>query len=260
MPKEMKVILCIGGSDPSGGAGIQIDIPTVFAHNSVPLTAITAVTSQNSQGVYDLFIPEPQTLRMQLEVLNKDYSIDAVKVGMLGNANNVRVVVGFIKESGIDKVIVDPIFKSSTSFDMLDIEGVSFLKEELLKVAMVVTPNIDEAEKLSEFNIKNTDDMQKAAAIILKTGVDSVIIKGGHLPGDTSTDVVHNNKDTELIESKRIDSDLRGTGCIFSSSLASNLANGLNLLEAAEKAHLFVVESLRNGKQIGNGMKQVTKF
>lgn len=256
----MKTVLCIGGSDPSGGAGIQIDIPTVYAHGLVPLTAITALTSQNSEGVYDFLIPEPQNVRFQLEVLDKDYNIDAVKIGMLGNADNVKLVTTFIRDSGIKHVIIDPVFKSTTGFNLLDDEGILLLKEELLQSATVVTPNLNEAQYLTQTEIKNVEDMKNASKLIIDFKIDSVVIKGGHLPGDKSTDVVYDGIDFSLIEGKRINSDLRGTGCMYASSLACNLANGINLYESAKNAKGFVEKMIKNGHQVGNGSRQVTSF
>ena len=256
----MKTVLCVGGSDPSGGAGIQSDIPAVLAHDCFPLSAITSLTSQNSQGVYDVFTPDPHVLRDQLEVLSKDYNIDAVKIGMLGSPENVKVMVNFILDNGLGNIVVDPIFKSSSGFNLISQEGFNLIKEKLLPLTTVVTPNIEEAEYLSQINIKTAEDMMAAAKTISEGGAGFVIIKGGHLSGDSSSDIVLDENGISAITSEKLRQDLRGTGCLFSSSLAANLAKGLSLIESARKSKDFVTKMIKNGFQLGEGKMQVTSF
>jgi hydroxymethylpyrimidine/phosphomethylpyrimidine kinase len=257
---KMKTVLCIGGSDPSSGAGIQVDIPVVLAHGHFPLTAVTAITAQNSMGVYDVYIPEPQVLRLQLEVLNKDYNIDAVKIGMLGTSENVEVVSAFLKDKDIKNIVIDPIFKSSSGYNLLNPDGMIVLQEQLFALATVVSPNIDEAEYLTQTEIRNIDGMKEAAKLLMDSNIKSVIIKGGHMPEEILTDVVFDGKKFELISSKRIPGELRGTGCLYSSSLVSNLANGLNLEESAQAAKKYVEKMIKNGYQLGGGTSQVINF
>ena len=256
----MKVVLCIGGSDPSSGAGIQVDSLATLAHGVFPLTAITSLTSQNSQGVYDLYIPEPINLRSQIEVLFNDYKIDAIKIGVLGNSDNVKVVAGLLRNININHIVLDPIIKSSSDFDLLDSNGLKTLKEELIPLTSIITPNIKEAEMLSDTKITDKKTMELASNKLINLNNKSCIITGANFDSKKSTDLLNNDKDINFFDEERLDKELRGTGCIFSTSLASNLAKGLNLKESTKKAKEFTGNAIKKGLQIGKGHPQITEF
>jgi len=250
----LKNVLCIGGFDPSGAAGILADSATLIELGVIPLTAITALTSQNSQGVFDILIPEPQHLRTQLEVILSDYSVRAIKIGMLGNSDNVKVVSNLLKIHRVT-VVLDPVFYSTSNTALLDTEGISVLINQLLAQCSIVTPNISEAEKLAGIKINNDADIEKAARIIQDMGPDWVIIKGGHLPG-RPVDFIFNGNDLLKLEQDRIDKQMRGTGCIFASALAANLSLGLSMPQSALAAKKYVTKKIQKAVKLGSGAPQ----
>ncbi len=256
----MKIVptaLSIAGSDPSGGAGIQADLKTFSALKVFAQTVITSITAQNTSGVQGSFHLPVDTVEQQLVALLDDKKPLAVKTGMLGNEANVLCVARQIKRAKIKKLVVDPVIRSSNGKTLLSTKGVQALKENLLPLALVVTPNLKEAEILSGIKIAKPGDRLKAARAILKTGVKSVLITGGHLKGKPE-DFFYDGGRPLLLESERLGTaDLHGTGCVFSSAIAGGLALGKPLVNAITSAKEFMEKAILGGVSSGAGQGNV---
>lgn len=255
--KKVATALTIAGSDPSGGAGIQADLKTFSALGVFAQTVITSITVQNTLGVQGAFHLPADTVAEQLDALFEDKKPVFVKTGMLGNEAIVLSVARQLKRARIKKLVVDPVIRSSNGKTLLSAKGVHALKEKLLPLALVVTPNIKEAETLSGIKISRPGDRLKAARVILKTGVKSVLITGGHLKGKPE-DFFYDGGRPWLLESERLGSaDLHGTGCVFSSAIAGGLALGKPLVSAITDAKKFMEKSILGGVMSGAGQGSV---
>jgi hydroxymethylpyrimidine/phosphomethylpyrimidine kinase len=254
--KPVKV-LCIGGSDSSGGAGIQADLKVVSACGCYGLSVITAVTAQNTLGVQDIYPVSPKFVAQQLEAVLSDIGADVVKTGMLLTAGVVQVVVKKIKEYNIGKVVVDPVMMAKGGCSLMQDKAREALVKKLLPLALVVTPNIPEAERLTRSKIKSVDEMKKAAAFIHKLGAKNVLIKGGHLPGakkSGAVDILYDGDKYYEFSAPWIDShDTHGTGCTYASALAAEIARGENVVTAVGKAKKLVTDAIKNSLNIGAG-------
>ena len=254
--KPVKV-LCIGGSDSSGGAGIQADLKAVSACSCYALSVITAVTAQNTFGVQDIFEITPEFVARQMEVVLSDIGADAVKTGMLLTAGIVGAVAGMIREYNVEKLVVDPVMLAKGGRNLLLAAARQALVKELLPLAMVVTPNVPEAEKLAGMQIKSVAAMKKAAGIIHKLGVRNVLIKGGHLPANNENEVVDILFDGKIYQeyaAPRIDlAGSHGTGCTYASALAAGLALGKDVAAAAREAKAVVTSAIMNSVSLGAG-------
>lgn len=251
--KQVSTVLTIAGSDPSGGAGIQADIKTISAYELFAASVITSITAQNSKGVQATFDLEPEIVEAQLRAVLEDSKPAAVKTGMLGNEALVEGIVRRLKRARIKNLVVDPVIKSSSGKTLLSKKGVAALKEKLLPLALLVTPNLKEAELLSGVRIARPQDRLKAARAILKTGVRNVLIKGGHSKNNAD-DFFFDGRRPEVFEGSRIGkSDWHGTGCVFSAAIASGLALGMNLPAAIQKAKGWVTAGIAGGVGTGNG-------
>jgi hydroxymethylpyrimidine kinase/phosphomethylpyrimidine kinase len=255
--KTVHTALSIAGSDPSGGAGIQADLKTFSALKVFAQSVITSITTQNTLGVKEAFHLPVLTVEQQLGALLDDKKPFAVKTGMLGNEAIVECVVRQLKRARIKKLVVDPVIRSSNGKTLLSAKGVQALKEKLLPLALVVTPNIKEAEILSGIKITKPGDRLKVARAILKTGVKSVLITGGHLKGKPE-DFFYDGGRPLLLESVRLgDGDLHGTGCVFSSAIAGGLAKGEPLASAIASAKEFMAKAIPGGVSSGQGQGSV---
>jgi hydroxymethylpyrimidine kinase/phosphomethylpyrimidine kinase len=254
--KPVKV-LCIGGSDSSGGAGIQADLKAVSACGCHGLSVVTAITAQNTLGVQDIYPVTPKFVARQLEAVLSDIGADTVKTGMLLTAGVVQIVVKKIKEYNISKVVVDPVMIAKGGRSLMQDKAREVLVKKLLPLAFVVTPNIPEAEELTRSKIKSVGEMKKAAALIHKLGVKNVLIKGGHLPGAKQSgaiDILYDGKKYYAFSAPWIDSyDTHGTGCTYASALAAEIARGENVIAAVEKAKNLVTDAIKNSLKIGAG-------
>ncbi len=254
--KPVKV-LCIGGSDSSGGAGIQADLKAVTACGCYGLSVITAVTAQNTFGVQDILEIAPEFVARQIDVVLNDIGADAVKTGMLLTAGIVLAVAGKIREHNIEKLVVDPVMLAKGGRNLMLAAARESLVKKLLPLALVVTPNIPEAEKLAGMEIKSVAAMKKAAVIIHKFGMQSVLIKGGHLQSNKQKeviDVLFNGKNYQEYSSSRIDlADSHGTGCTYASALAAGLALGKDVATAAGLAKKLVTSAIINSVDLGAG-------
>lgn len=250
-------VLCIGGSDSSGGAGIQADLKAISACGCYGLSVITALTAQNTLGVQDIYPVSPKFVAQQLESVLSDIGADAVKTGMLLTAGVVQVVVKKIKEYNISKVVVDPVMIAKGGRSLMQDKARETLVKKLLPLAFAVTPNIPEAQNLLQMKIKSIDEMKKAAALIYRLGAKNVLIKGGHLPGGKKSgaiDILYDGKKYYEFSAPWIDScDTHGTGCTYASAMAAEIARGENVIAAAEKAKKLVTNAIKNSLKIGAG-------
>ena len=240
-------LMCIAGLDPSGGAGVLADVGAFAAFGCAPAAAITAITFQNDQTVFGVEPLSPKTIRDQVLAVIERNEVLGVKVGMLPAAASVSVVAQLCREGKLPSPIVDPVMRSSSGFALVEDDAIETLIRELIPLARLVTPNISEAERLSGLRIVDIEGMQAAAAAIRSLGIESVLVKGGHLEGDAheAIDVLDENGKVTVLRGDRVVAKLRGTGCRLSSAITALLANGKSLSEAVTEAKLFVASQLR---------------
>ena len=253
-PMTGRVLIC-AGSDSGGGAGIQADIKTVTALGCFAATAITALTSQNTKGVFDVLDIPTSFLRQQMTVVLEDIGADVIKTGMLHNAEVIRTISNTLEDLGnSSSLVIDPVMVAKGGHSLLQTSAVDALKNELIYKADVLTPNIPEAEVLAGIEIKSVDDMRRAGDYLLKMGPKSVLIKGGHLTDDTLTDILLTQSDEKLYSSPRLKTvHTHGTGCTLASAIAAGIAQGLNIQIAAERARKYVFEAIRTAPGLGAG-------
>ncbi len=249
----MKTALSIAGSDSCGGAGIQADIKTMTMHGVYAMSAVTALTAQNTTGVRAIQEPPPEFLRQQIDAVFEDIFPDAVKIGMVSSSEQVRVIADRLKYYKAKNVVVDPVMAATRGFSLMKTEAVQALTEELLPVADLVTPNVPEAQILSGFAIKNKETVLAAAKIIGDTYGCAVLLKGGHSENDAD-DLLYASGEYCWFEGKRIDnSNTHGTGCTLSSAIAANLAKGCDLVESVKRAKNYISGALSAMLNLGQG-------
>ena len=250
----MHIALTIAGSDSGGGAGIQADLKTFAAHRVYGCCAITAITAQNTLGVLEWQAVPTELVTAQIEAVSGDMGVEAVKVGMLATSAIVEAVAAAIADLDLPHVVVDPVMIAKGGDRLLHEDAVEAIRTELLPRAHVVTPNIPEAEVLSGIRIKGLDEMWSAARAILRRGPRLVIVKGGHLDGPDSIDVVSSTDGEFEVRLPRIASrNTHGTGCTLSSAIAANLALGLSDRAAVERAREYLDGAIRHAPGIGRG-------
>ena len=250
----MKQVLTIAGSDSGGGAGIQADIKAMSANGVFAMSAITAITAQNTEEVTDIFELPVSIIAAQIDAVFDDFDVAAVKTGMLSSAEIVKVVAKLLKPQAVTNLVVDPVMISKSGHRLLKPDAVEALMHELIPLALVVTPNIHEAQQLSGIEIKTLADARKAAKIIHRLGCRHVLIKGGHLLEDRATDVLYDGRFFELFKSEFIESPhTHGTGCTYASAIAAHLALGKPLNQAVTVAKAYLTEAIRHGLSIGHG-------
>lgn len=252
---EYPRVLSIAGSDSGGGAGIQADLKTFAALGCYGMTAITALTAQNTQGVRAIHGVPPAMLREQMDAVIEDIGVDAVKIGMLHAPEIVQVVAEAIDRHALAKVVLDPVMVATSGAVLIDSPAISVLVRELFPRAVLVTPNLDETALLVGRVLRNADDMEVAAYELLAKGARAVLIKGGHLPGDTVIDLLLTaSGEAHWMHAPRIHSaNTHGTGCTLSSAIAAGLALGQPLLEAVETARAYVRAALQAGANVKTG-------
>ena len=252
--KPKSKILIIAGSDSSGGAGIQADIKTVTALGSYAMTAITAVTIQNTTGVKSIVSIDPKKISSQIEFTSKDIRPDAIKIGMLHSTDIIKSVIRSLDLIKISKVILDPVMIAKGGAKLIDDNAVELLKNKLIKKVSLITPNIPEAEILTNTKIKSKEDMIFAASILINLGAKNVFIKGGHLNSKIVQDIFVNKKEIMIIKNKRITtSNTHGTGCTLSSAISTYFACGKTLKKSCELATKYVNNSIRSNLNYGKG-------
>jgi hydroxymethylpyrimidine/phosphomethylpyrimidine kinase len=250
--------LTIAGSDSGGGAGIQADLKTFEAHGVWGTSAIVAVTAQNTVGV-QAFAPLPlELIRQQIVSVASDIGVSAAKTGMLATADVVRCVADALEEVGVPPLVVDPVFVSKHGDTLLADDAVAALRERLLPIAAVVTPNIPEASALTGMAIETRDDMVVAASALASTGVGTVVLKGGHLAGDQSPDLVWSGDVGTWLEGDRIPGrHTHGTGCVLSAAITAEIARGMDPADAVVAAKRFVERAIAAGVELGGGVGPV---
>jgi len=249
----MRTALTIAGSDTCGGAGIQADIKTMTANGVYAMSAITALTAQNTTGVTGIMEVTPEFLKLELDTVITDIRPDAVKIGMVSASELIRVISETIRNYELDNVVVDPVMVATSGARLISEDAIGTLKECLLPLATVLTPNIPEAEVLSGMEIKSPEDMVTAAELISKTYGCAVLLKGGHNMNDAN-DLLYRDGGFKWFNGKRIDNpNTHGTGCTLSSAIASNLAKGYDLDTAVEKAKNYISGALAAMLDLGKG-------
>jgi hydroxymethylpyrimidine/phosphomethylpyrimidine kinase len=247
--------LTIAGSDSGGGAGIQADLKTFLALGCHGMSALTALTAQNTVAVTAIHEVPPEFVIAQIDAVVSDIGVDAAKTGMLSSAAIVEAVAKAIEVHGIGRLVVDPVFVSKHRDHLLAPEAVVALTERLLPLAEVVTPNLYEAESLvGGGEIESLDDMREAARALKALGARFVLVKGGHLPGDSAIDLLFDGKDFVELSGPRFDTeDTHGTGCALSAAIAARLAHGDETPTAVRAAKDFVAGTIRYGLRLGKG-------
>lgn len=249
----MNTALTIAGSDSSGGAGIQADIKTMTANGVYAMSAITALTAQNTTGVTGIMEVTPEFLSLQLEAIFTDIYPDAVKTGMVSSGDLIKTISATLKKYNAKNIVVDPVMVATSGAKLISDEAIEVLKAELLPLATVITPNIPEAEVLSEMTIKNEEDMINAARAIYEKFNCNVLLKGGHQINDAN-DLLYRDGGYVWFKGKRIDNpNTHGTGCTLSSAIASNLAKGENLDDAVKHAKEYISGALAAMLDLGKG-------
>jgi hydroxymethylpyrimidine/phosphomethylpyrimidine kinase len=251
-----KIALTIAGVDPSGGAGIVADIKTFFAFGVFPTAAISSITFQNTQGVFGAEHQSAGSVRKQLEPILDDYEVEAVKTGMLPTREVIEEVAAIIAERGLKNIVVDPVVRSTSGFDLIDNAALRSLIEKLFPLADLVTPNIPEAERISGVAIETEQEVHDAASVMRDLGAQNVLIKGGHLQvaAGIARDYLFIGDELTLLEGEYFDTTAtHGTGCTLSSGIAANLAIGNDLKTSVGIAKRFVNEAIRTAPMIGHG-------
>ncbi|MEX0644974.1 MAG: bifunctional hydroxymethylpyrimidine kinase/phosphomethylpyrimidine kinase [Parvularculaceae bacterium] len=247
-------VLIIAGSDPSGGAGVQADIKTVTALGGYAASAITALTVQNTTGVKAIHPVSPAIIRAQIDAVLDDIGADAVKIGMIGEAEAAWIIARALRERVRVPVILDPVLVA-TSGDPLAGEGVAaVILTELVPLAALVTPNADEAAALTGISIKTAEDLARAGKALVKAGAKAALVKGGHLRGEDVVDVLVDQSGAKQFRSPRIaTTSTHGTGCTLASAVATGLAQGLSLEAAVARAIDYTQEAIRTAPGFGKG-------
>ena len=250
---KMKTALTIAGSDCSGGAGIQADIKTMTMNGVYAMSAVTALTAQNTTGVTGIQESSPEFLEMQLDAVFEDIYPDAVKIGMVASGELIRAIADRLRHYDAGNVVIDPVMVSTSGSALMRTDAVNTLVEELLPLATLVTPNIPEAEVLSGRTISTKEDMIEAAKQIGDENHCAVLLKGGHSVNDAN-DLLYAEGRLTWFQGKRIDNpNTHGTGCTLSSAIASNLAKGFSLEESVERAKSYISEALEAMLDLGKG-------
>ncbi|MEM2450401.1 MAG: bifunctional hydroxymethylpyrimidine kinase/phosphomethylpyrimidine kinase [Nitrososphaerota archaeon] len=245
--------LTVAGSDSGGGAGIQADLKTFAALGVHGMCAITAITAQNTVGVYAVQDIDVDVIRSQIRAVVEDIGVDAVKTGMLHTSQIIDAVAEELSKLS-KPIVVDPVMIAKSGAELLREDAVKSLIEKMLPIATVLTPNAMEASKLVGFAVKTLEDAKRAAKRIAEMGPKAVVVKGGHIDAEKSADTLYCDGEFRILESPRIDTkNTHGTGCVFASAIAAELAKGSDVISAVSQAKQFVLNAIRNGISIGRG-------
>jgi hydroxymethylpyrimidine/phosphomethylpyrimidine kinase len=262
----MYTVLSIAGFDPSGGAGTLADIKTFAAFGCFGTAAIASLTFQNTVAVYGAAHQTPETLRAQIEAVASDFSIAALKTGMLPTRETIETTADCIEQFEFPNVVVDPVIRSTSGYDLIDDAAVNVLIERLFPLAKVITPNMSEAARLAGFEVSDLTTMKKAAERIFelrnsgRRSQATVLVKGGHL-ADEATDVLFDGQEHYLLRGPKISTrNTHGTGCTLSSAIAALLAQGYSVKESVERAKRYIIEALRTAPDLGHGAGPLNHF
>lgn len=257
---NMKTALSIAGSDCSGGAGIQADIKTFSAHGVFGMSVIVSVVAENTSRVISVENISSEVIKNQIDAIFEDIHVDAVKVGMLSSNECMKAVAEKLREYRPEFTVIDPVMVAKGGHSLMQPQALETLKTEIIPLAYLLTPNIPEAETITGVNIKSFEEMKNTAKIIHALGAKNVMIKGGHLTGD-AVDLLYDGNEFYTFACERINTkNTHGTGCTFSSAIAANLANGLTLVKAVEKAKRYVTMAIQNSLEIGKGHGPTNHF
>ena len=249
----MKTALTIAGSDSCGGAGIQADIKTMTVNGVYAMSAVTALTAQNTTGVKDIMEVSSSFLKEQLECIFTDIYPDSVKIGMIASKELIKTVKDTLVKYKAKNIVLDPVMVATSGAKLISDDAIDTLKKELLPIAAVVTPNIPEAEVLSGMKISSKEDMEAAAVRISEENHCAVLLKGGHNLNDAN-DLLADDKNITWFQGKRIDNpNTHGTGCTLSSAIAANLAKGFSLVDSVKKAKEYISGALNAMLDLGKG-------
>ena len=252
--KPKSKILIIAGSDSSGGAGIQADIKTVTSLGGYAMTAVTAITAQNTTGVKSVIPISPKEIESQIIFTSKDIKPDAIKIGMLHSSEVILSVIKALRQVKTKKIILDPVMVAKGGFKLINNKAIKTLRQKLIKKVHLITPNIPEAEVLTKMKIKNLKDMINAANILLKLGAKNILVKGGHANTESIQDVFLNRKELKIFKNKKIKTkNTHGTGCTLSSAITTLFACGKNLNKSCELGIKYVNQSIRSNLNYGKG-------
>jgi hydroxymethylpyrimidine/phosphomethylpyrimidine kinase len=252
--KPKSIVLIIAGSDSSGGAGIQADIKTVTALGSYAMSAITAITAQNTTGVKSIIPIPPKEIFNQISFTIKDIKPDAIKIGMLHSKKVIESVVHSLKGANIKNIVLDPVMVAKGGAKLIDDKAVKILKNVLIKKVTLITPNIPEAEILTNTNIKSKEDMIFAAHKLIETGAKNVLIKGGHLVSKTVQDIFVSKSDIKIFKNKRyLTKNTHGTGCTLSSAITTFLSCGKPIKKSCELGIKYVSSGIKTNPKYGKG-------
>ncbi|KMY51485.1 bifunctional hydroxymethylpyrimidine kinase/phosphomethylpyrimidine kinase [Peribacillus loiseleuriae] len=256
----MKTALTIAGSDSGGGAGIQADLKTFSAHHVFGMSVITAVTAQNTVEVRSIQTMSKEIIRDQISAVFDDIEVHAVKIGMLGSAENIEMVAKTLHTYKPQHIILDPVMISKSGDHLLEIDAVEALKKHLIPMATIVTPNLPEAETLSGITIQSKQDLYEACQIIEQLGAKAILLKGGHSAGDPN-DLYYDGANYTWLRGERIlTKNTHGTGCTLSSAIAANMANGLGIEDAIYHAKEYITKAICESFAIGKGHGPVNHF
>jgi len=261
MPKK-PVALTIAGSDSGGGAGIQADLKAMEANGVFGTSALAAVTAQNTEEVAQAHDLPPSLVAAQIDAVAEDMDVQAAKTGMLSAPEIIETVADRVAAHDLFPFVVDPVMISKTGFQLLQDAAVDTLIDELLPLATVVTPNVHEAEHLTDVTIETTDDLHTAAETLLDCGSDAVLVKGGHFSGaEEAVDVLVDGNGSQTFAAPRIDTThTHGTGCTYASAIAAHLAKGRALESAVERAKRYVTGAIRHALPLGHGRGPTNHF
>jgi len=261
MSTTLKQVLTIAGSDSGGGAGIQADIKAMSANGVFAMSVITAITAQNTQEVTDVFELPPSIIAAQIDAVFDDFDVAAVKTGMLSSAAIVETVVRLLKPQNIAHLVVDPVMISKSGHPLLKPDAIEVMKGHLFPLALLVTPNVHEAQQLSGIEIKSLADARRAAKVIQGFGCRHVLIKGGHLLAERATDLLYDGRFFNVFRGEFIETPhTHGTGCTFASAIAAHLARGKSLHDAVQTAKTYLTEAIRHSLAVGRGAGPTNHF
>ena len=257
------VALTIAGSDSGGGAGIQADLKSFAANGVYGTSVITALTAQNTTGVAAVEYASPKIIEAQIISIITDFAVRSVKTGMLGNPEIAEIVAFFAKNGDLPRLVVDPVMVATSGDILSSHETINTYKEDIFPHALVITPNIREAELLVDMKIESLPDMIKAARALYKFGSKHVYLKGGHLSGDDATDVFFDGKNMIHLRAMRIKTNnVHGSGCTFSATLSANLARGDSVEDAVHAAKLYTTKAIADAREwaLGRGSGPLNHF
>lgn len=254
-PPQCARVLIVAGSDSGGGAGIQADIKTVTVLGAYAATAITALTAQNTMGVHGVFPVPPDFIRQQMAAVLGDIGADVIKTGMLQSVEVIDTVIAALGDYAPDvPIVVDPVMVAKGGTSLMELAAIRALRNKLLPLAALVTPNIPEAELLSDLPINSVEDMKKAAKRLTESGAKAALVKGGHLDEPDVPNILYAEGRFELISAPRIDTrHTHGTGCTLASAIAARLAQGANMLDAVRDATAYVTAAIEAAPGLGGG-------